>query len=84
MKRNEMQNCHLPPEVQRAYRELPERLYKARRASGLTQMQVEMKTYICKETISMYENGIRQPVFHNLVVLAALYGVSVGGLLGEK
>lgn len=78
MKPNEM-----PPDVQRAYKMFPERLYRARRAKNMTQMEAELQTGINKTTISMYENGMRQPVFGNLVMLASVYEVSVGWLLGE-
>lgn len=73
----------MPAPLQRAYRFLPARLYEVRRKLGLTQLAVEMKTGIPKETISAYENGMRYPAFYNLVSLAAFYEVSVGWLIGE-
>lgn len=78
MKPNEM-----PPDMQRAYRMLPERLYKRRRELRLTQMQVWMDTGIAMSSISQFENGRRIPTFENLLVLASYYGVKVGWLLGE-
>jgi transcriptional regulator with XRE-family HTH domain len=78
MKPNEM-----APDMQRAYRMLPERLYKRRRELHLTQMQVWMDTGIAMSSISQFENGRRIPTFENLLVLASYYGVKVGWLLGE-
>ena len=69
--------------MKRAYFMLPARLYEIRKRCGFTQMAVELETGISKGAISMYETGTRCPTFHNLLRLAALYGVSVGWLLGE-
>lgn len=73
----------MPVPMQRAYLTLPDRLYQIRKERNLTQLDVELETGIIKESISLYENGLRYPVFYNLVRLAAFYGVSVGWLIGE-
>lgn len=74
----------MPAPMQRAYVTLPNRLYKIRRDKGLTQEAVGWETGIAKVTLSMYENGMRYPIFRNLVRLAAFYEVSVGWLIGEE
>lgn len=73
----------MPDSIQKAYKTLPERLYQIRKKRGLTQLDVELETGILKESISMYENAMRYPVFHNLLTLTAFYNVSVAWLIGE-
>lgn len=74
----------MPAPMQLAYKTLPERLYRIRRERGLTQLEVELETGICKVTISQYESGVRYPIFLNLLKLATFYEVKVGWLLGEE
>lgn len=73
----------MPISMQRAYLTLPDRLYQIRKERNLSQLAVSLETGICEASICTYENGSKYPMFHNLIRLAAFYGVSVGWLIGE-
>ena len=57
------------------------RLKQLRKAKGLTQLAVQMKTGIEQALLSKFENGERVPPTETLVKLADFYEVSVDYLL---
>ncbi len=57
------------------------RLKQLRKARGLTQLAVQMKTGIEQALLSKFENGERVPPTETLVKLADFYEVSVDYLL---
>lgn len=59
------------------------RLKKARQNKGFTQVQVKKLTNIHNKTLSGYENGVSEPDYETLMMLADLYVVSVDYLLGR-
>lgn len=59
-----------------------EKIKKARKDTGFTQIEVEEETKISQAIISALENGKREPSLENLGILADFYGVSVDWLLG--
>lgn len=54
-----------------------------RNRSGLTQMDLAKKLGVAKSTISMYENGQREPEFETLEALADYFNVTMDFLLGR-
>jgi transcriptional regulator with XRE-family HTH domain len=49
----------------------------ARLAAGFTQLQVALKLGLARSTVSMIENGARQPSPGELKRFAELYGVAI-------
>ena len=58
-----------------------DRLKQLRKARGLTQLAVQMKTGIEQALLSKFENGERVPPTETLVKLADFYEVSADYLL---
>ncbi|MBS6195435.1 MAG: helix-turn-helix domain-containing protein [Clostridiales bacterium] len=54
-----------------------------RTSSGLTQAEIAEKLNISKSTISMYENGNREPDFETLEEIADFFNVDIDYLLGR-
>ena len=63
--------------------ELGERLKNLRIEKHLRQDQVARLVNVEKSSISMYENGMRQPSYITLVRLADVFNVSTDYLLGR-
>lgn len=61
-----------------------ERLRAARERKNLKQTQVKDKTGINNKTLSGYENGVSEPDFDSLKILAECYDVSLDYLLYAK
>ena len=61
--------------------DMGDRLKQLRKARGLTQLAVQMKTGIEQALLSKFENGERVPPTETLVKLADFYEVSVDYLL---
>ena len=60
-----------------------DRMKKARKAAGLTQIQVAQRAGIAVNSLRLYEAGKRQPRLDQLQRIAAALGVSVSDLLGQ-
>lgn len=58
-----------------------DQLRKARILRGLTQIQLSKLAGIAKSTISMYENGNREPDFETAELLADILNVPLGSLI---
>lgn len=56
-------------------------LRKLRKARGLTQISLQMKTGIEQALLSKYETGDRIPPTDALLILADFYGVSIDYIL---
>ncbi len=56
-------------------------LRKLRKARGLTQIALQMKTGIEQALLSKYETGERIPTTDALLILADFYGVSIDYIL---
>lgn len=56
---------------------------RLRTASHLTQADIAQKLGIAKSTISMYENGNREPDFETLEKIADFFNVDIDYLLGR-
>lgn len=54
-----------------------------RQREGLTQQELADKLKIAKSTISMYENGNREPDFETLEFIADIFNVDMNFLLGK-
>lgn len=52
-------------------------------ASGFTQAEIAKKLGVSKSTISMYENGNREPDFETLEKIADLFNVDIDYILGR-
>lgn len=63
--------------------EIGERLKQLRLEKHLRQDQVARLVNVEKSSISMYENGLRQPSYQTLVRLATVFNVSTDYLLGR-
>ena len=59
-----------------------ERLKELRKERQLSQMEVEDLTGVGQSSISAWERGEREPLAHQLIVLAAFFNCSVDYLLG--
>lgn len=53
-----------------------------RKRAGLTQEELSEKLRMSKSSISMYENGNREPEFETLEVIADYFNVDMNFLLG--
>ena len=58
-------------------------LKKLRKARGLTQISLQMKTGIEQALLSKYENGLRVVPTETLIILADFYDVSIDYILGR-
>ena len=59
-------------------------LKRLRKASKLTQQQLADKLDLSKSTISMYENGNREPDFETEELIADFFNVDMNFLLGKS
>ena len=60
-----------------------EKFKAAREQRGMTQQQVADAVHVSKGAVSMWENGIRTPATHFLIMLADLFGVTLDTLVGR-
>lgn len=58
-------------------------LKKLRKSRNLTQQQLASKMNLAKSTISMYENGKREPNFEQLEAFADIFNVDMNTLIGN-
>lgn len=61
--------------------DIAERLYRYRKAAGLSQEQVAEKIGVSRQAVSKWECAESSPDTENLIALAMLYDVSVDSLL---
>ena len=61
--------------------ELYEKLYELRRASGMSQEELAEKVYVTRQTVSNWETGKSYPDIHSLLLLSALFDVSLDQLI---
>ena len=59
-------------------------LRELRLKAGLTQQQLSEKLGVAKSTISMYENGNREPAFEDEEKIADFFNVSLNTLRGKS
>lgn len=59
-------------------------LKRLREERGLSQDELARLTQLSKSTISMYENGNREPKFETLEVIADFFNVDMNTLLDKK
>lgn len=59
-------------------------LKSLREERGLSQDELARVTQLSKSTISMYENGNREPKFETLEVIADFFNVDMNTLLDKK
>lgn len=57
------------------------RLKELRKAKGISQLKLALDLNTNQNTISRYENGVREPGIHELIQLADYFNVSVDYLL---
>lgn len=60
------------------------RIAELRKQRGLSQVELAGKVGIAQNTLSQYETGIRMPTWQISQSLAALFGVSIGYLMGTE
>lgn len=60
-----------------------DRLKKARKTEGMTQVALAEVLGVSKGTIAMWEIGKREPSFHTLMRLADIFGCSADWLLQD-
>ena len=56
---------------------------RLRMSSGYTQSELAKRLNISKSTISMYENGNREPDFETLELIADFFNIDIDYLLGR-
>ena len=61
-----------------------QRLKLLRKEKKITAKQLSKELQVAESTISMYENGKRQPDFNMLLKIADYFGVSIDYLLGKE
>lgn len=61
----------------------PNILKYLRQRSGMTQLELANKLQVSKSTISMYENGNREPDFETLEFIADIFNVDMNFLIGK-
>ncbi len=61
-----------------------DRLRNLRKSRNLTQDKLASDLGISKSTISMYENGNREPDFETLELIADYFNVSLGSLISDR
>ena len=64
--------------------QLGARLKRLRKQFGYTQEEVAQKLHTSRGSISMYENGRRQPSYDLLIQIADLFQVNLDYLLGKS
>ena len=64
--------------------EFPERLLELRKANGLTQKQLAVKSNLSEVGIKSYERNIREPAYRQLIALADYFNVSLDYLVGRS
>lgn len=63
---------------------LSENLKRLRSQRGNTQKELALYLHLSNSTISNYENGVNEPCYHTLSLLADFYGVSIDYLVGRQ
>lgn len=63
---------------------LSENLKRLRFQRGNTQKELAIYLHLSNSTISNYENGVNEPCYHTLSLLADFYGVSIDYLVGRQ
>ncbi|MBE5746885.1 MAG: helix-turn-helix transcriptional regulator [Clostridiales bacterium] len=59
-----------------------ERFKELRLEKGIGQEQLAKELGVGKATISLWENGLREPKLYSLVIIAKYFGVSIDYLAG--
>jgi transcriptional regulator with XRE-family HTH domain len=59
-----------------------ERLKELRQERGIGQVELATKLGVSKGVISLWENGLREPTMHSLILLARFFGVTIDYLAG--
>ncbi len=59
-----------------------ERFRELRLEKGIGQEQLAKELGVGKATISLWENGLREPKLYSLVIIAKYFGVSIDYLAG--
>ena len=52
--------------------------------AGIGQVALAQKIGVSKGTISLWENGLREPTMSNLIALSEFFGLSIDELVGLK
>lgn len=60
------------------------RLKQLRKAVGLNQSEIAEKLSVCQRQVSNYESGRELPPMKSLIILAALFNVTLDYLVGHK
>ncbi|MBQ7369580.1 MAG: helix-turn-helix transcriptional regulator [Clostridia bacterium] len=61
-----------------------ERLKELRKEKGIGQVELAKALNFSKGSISLWENGLREPKLSSLIVLAKYFGVSIDYLAGVE
>ena len=60
------------------------RLKELRKERNITQLKLAMDLNMCQNTISRYENEVREASYKELILLADYFNVSIDYLLGRS
>ena len=60
------------------------RIKELREGKGVSQKQLADKVGVKQHTISQYENNIRRPSYEALLLIAKIFDVTAGQLLGSE
>jgi transcriptional regulator with XRE-family HTH domain len=58
------------------------RLKELRQEKGIGQVELAQKIGVSKGVISFWENGLREPNMHSLILLAQFFEVTIDYLVG--
>ncbi len=59
-------------------------LRELRLEKGIGQEQLASEIHVSKGIISLWENGLREPIMSNLIALADFFGVTIDYLTGRE
>lgn len=62
---------------------LGEKIYRLRKAKGLSQEELAERVGVSRQTISKWETGSMQPTFDNIILLCSTLGVEIEYFTGE-
>ncbi|MCP5014680.1 MAG: helix-turn-helix transcriptional regulator [Ketobacter sp.] len=79
-----IRNAHMTPEDQVFYTSLGKRIAQARKAKGMTQVQLAEALGISQQTVAHYEGGRLRLPASMVPVIAKVVEVSVMELMGES
>ena len=77
-------NCNMTPEDEAFYKALGQRIAEARKAQGITQVQLAEMLGVSQQTVAHYEGGRLRLAASMIPAIANAIGTTVIDLMGES